>query len=108
MTTSKYYVYVINLDSKMLKIKKFMGQNPDYIDGKPCVYVGQSFHKPEIRFEQHLNGYKANKYVKKFGNFLRFRNTGVNNPYKSRMIAEKAEKETTRRLRAKGYGVWSN
>jgi hypothetical protein len=105
---SKYFVYVINLDIKVLSVKKFSEKNPDYIKGKPCVYVGQSFHKPEIRFEQHLNGYKANRYVKKFGNFLRFRNTGVNNPYDSRVLSEIAEKDTAKRLRKKGYGVWSN
>ena len=108
MKMTKYYVYVINLDNKVLNIEKFKEKNPDYIEGKPCVYVGQSFHKPKIRFEQHLNGYKANKYVKKFGNFLRIKNTGVNNPYFSRESVEKEEVETAERLRKKGYGVWSN
>ena len=35
----KYYVYVINLDKEILKIKKFKDKNPDYVEGKPCVYV---------------------------------------------------------------------
>jgi len=105
---AKHYVYVINLDKKVLNIKRFREENPDYIEGKPCVYVGQSVLEPKVRFEQHLNGYKANRYAKKFGNFLRNKNTGVNNPYDSRKAAEKAEPETAKRLRAKGYGVWSN
>ena len=105
---TKYYVYVINLDKKILKIKKFKAKNPDYIEGKPCVYVGQSVHEPRVRFNQHLDGYKANKYAKKFGNFLRKKNTGVNNPYSSRKAVEKAEAQTAERLRKRGYGVWSN
>ena len=38
---SEYYVYVINLKKDVLNIKKFKDKNPDYIEGKPCVYVGQ-------------------------------------------------------------------
>ena len=105
---NKYYVYVINLDKEILKIKKFKDKNPDYIKGKPCVYVGQSAYEPKVRFKQHLEGYKANRYAKKFGNFLRKKNTGVKNPYFSRKVVEKAEAETAERLRKRGYGVWSN
>jgi hypothetical protein len=105
---AKYYVYVINLDKEILKIKKFKAKNPDYIEGKPCVYVGQSVHEPKVRFNQHLDGYKANRYAKKFGNYLRKKNTGVKNPYNSRKAVEKVEAETAERLRKRGYGVWSN
>tara|TARA_X000000368_G_scaffold401029_1_gene373488 strand:- start:2432 stop:2755 length:324 start_codon:yes stop_codon:yes gene_type:complete len=105
---NKYYVYVINLDKKVLNIKKFKEKNPDYMDEKPFVYVGQSVHEPKVRFKQHLDGYKANRYAKKFGNFLRKKNTGVKNPYLSRKAVEKAEADTAQRLRKRGYGVWSN
>ena len=104
----KYYVYVINLKKDILNIKKFIDKNPDYIEEKPCVYVGQSVLEPKVRFKQHLEGYKANRYAKKFGNFLRKKNTGVNNPYSSRKAVEKAEAQTAERLRKRGYGVWSN
>ena len=104
----KYYVYVINLKKDILNIKKFKDKNPDYVEGKPCVYVGQSVHEPKVRLKQHLEGYKANRYAKKFGNFLRNKNTGVKNPYLSRKAVEKAEAETAERLRKRGYGVWSN
>ena len=104
----KYYVYVINLKKDILNIKKFINKNPDYMEGKPCVYVGQSVHKPKVRFKQHLDGYKANRYAKKFGNFLRKKNIGTKNPYLSRKAVEKAEAETAERLRKRGYGVWSN
>ena len=67
----KYYCYVIELENSVLKNKIFRFQNPNYINGNKCFYVGQSFRKPEIRFEQHKEGYKANKYAKKFGLKLR-------------------------------------
>ena len=101
------YVYVVNLDKKVLSSKRFKERNPDYIEGKPCVYVGQSALDPKIRFKQHLEGYKSNRYARKYGTFLRHKNTGVKNPYKTRSLAEKAEKETALRLQKKGYGVWS-
>ena len=102
-----YYVYVVNLDKKVLSSKRFKERNPDYIEGKPCVYVGQSVHEPKIRFKQHLEGYKSNSFARKHGTFLRHKNTGVKNPYKTRSLAEKAEKKTALRLQKKGYGVWS-
>jgi len=32
-----------------------------------ALYVGQTARKPEVRFQQHKDGYKASKYVKKYG-----------------------------------------
>ena len=61
---SKYFVYVIELDSKVADNKKFRINNPRYIKGNGCVYVGQSTRKPKIRFEQHKEGYKSNNYAK--------------------------------------------
>ena len=63
-----------------MNIKNFKDKNPDYVEGKPCVYVGQSVHEPKVRLKQHLEGYKANRYAKKFGNFIRKKNTGVKIP----------------------------
>ena len=68
---AKYYVYVIELDKKVCKIRKFRKKNPNYIIGEDCVYVGQSIRKPELRFEQHKEGYKANSYAKVYGLRLR-------------------------------------
>ena len=33
----------------------------------PCVYVGQSWYPPEIRFAQHQAGIRAARCVKNFG-----------------------------------------
>ena len=67
----KYYVYVIELDPKVADLRKFRAKNPKYIKGNGCVYVGQSSKKPEVRFEQHKEGYKSNKYAKYYGIKLR-------------------------------------
>ena len=55
---ANYYVYVIELDPKVADFRKFRAKNPKYIKGNGCVYIGQSSKKPEIRFEQHKEGYK--------------------------------------------------
>ena len=31
------------------------------------MYVGRTIRKPEVRFQQHKDGYKASKYVRKHG-----------------------------------------
>ena len=67
----KYYVYVIELDPKVADLRKFRAKNPKYIKGNGCVYVGQSSKKPEVRFQQHKEGYKSNKYARYYGVKLR-------------------------------------
>jgi hypothetical protein len=32
-----------------------------------ALYVGKTIRKPEDRFQQHIVGYKASRYVKKYG-----------------------------------------
>ena len=53
-----YYLYVIELDKKVSKSKKFKIKNPNYIYGSKCFYVGQSARAPMLRFKQHKEGYK--------------------------------------------------
>ena len=67
----KYYVYVIELDQVVGAKRKFRTKNPRYIRGNNCVYVGQTTRKPSLRFEQHKEGYKSNKYAKHYGLKLR-------------------------------------
>ena len=62
----QYFCYVIQLDPKVTDKKKFRIKNPKYLRGNICVYVGQSYRKPEIRFVQHKEGYKSNKFAKEF------------------------------------------
>jgi len=63
----KHFVYVIELDKDVLYEPKFKKANPNYVTGKPCVYVGMTGLDPDRRFDQHKAGIKANKYAKKYG-----------------------------------------
>ena len=104
----KYYVYVMDLDFAVADIKKFRKENPKYFTGNPCVYVGQSSRKPEVRFEQHKEGYKSNRYAKKFGLKLRPDLYEKYNPIPTRKDAEAIEAMVGYNLRKQGYGVWFN
>lgn len=105
MTT--HNIYVLELDKKVLRKKKFKDANPDYVEGSPCVYVGMTSKTPEERFEQHKSGYKSSRIVKQFGIRLKPRQYQSLNPM-SRDEAAEMEFEKARRLRKKGWGVWVN
>ena len=60
MADTVYRVYVIELDESLRQGT-----------GKPAVYVGQSAKTPEERFEQHLRGERASRYVRDHGVRLR-------------------------------------
>lgn len=103
-----YNVYVIELDKAVLISKKFREKNPTLKPRLACYYVGQTIHDPEIRFEQHKAGYKANRFVKKYGLRLVPRKFRKYNPIVKRKDAEMVEQWLTEKLRKKGHGVWSN
>tara|TARA_B100001996_G_C18468104_1_gene518840 strand:+ start:457 stop:777 length:321 start_codon:yes stop_codon:yes gene_type:complete len=103
-----YYVYVIQLEKKVANLKKFRLKNPKYLQNSQCFYVGQSFRIPAIRFEQHKEGYKSNKYAKLYGLFLRPDLYEKYNPIPSRQDAIEIEKMIAFNLRAQCYGVWFN
>ena len=110
----RYYIYVIRLDDSILRLKKFRDANPDYISGKPCAYVGQSYKKPDIRFKEHISGYrkdgkkrfstKAKRYGKNLcrKQFKKENDAGIY----GRQNALKMEAKKAEELRAKGWAVW--
>ena len=106
----KYYVYVIDLDKKVLeKEKKFKDANSQYTEGKPCVYIGQSSKSPEDRFKQHREGGRlSNKYARLYGRWLKQKNIPDKNPHTSRSSAEDRENELAKILKARGWAVWWN
>tara|TARA_Y100000590_G_scaffold367223_1_gene427120 strand:+ start:160 stop:480 length:321 start_codon:yes stop_codon:yes gene_type:complete len=103
-----YFVYVIELDEKVAELQKFRKKNPMFIKGNGCFYIGQSIRTPELRFEQHKEGYKANKYAKKFGLRLRPELYEKYNPIPTRKDAEEIETMLGKKLRKKGVGIWFN
>ena len=104
----KYDVYVIDLDEKVANHKRFRSKNPKYIKGNGCVYVGQSSRKPEVRFEQHKEGYKSNFYAKLYGMRLLPHFYEKYNPIPTRKDAENIEAMIGKALRLKHIGVWFN
>jgi len=60
-------LYVITLDPEVLWEREFRQQNPGYLEGMPCVYVGMTIHEPGDRFEQHMLGYRSSKYPHRYG-----------------------------------------
>lgn len=103
-----YNVYVIELDKEVLTSKKFREKNPYMNPRKTCYYVGQTSHDPIVRFQQHKAGYKANRFVKKYGLRLIPRKYKKYNPIEKRKEAELIEQWLAQKLRKKGHGVWSN
>lgn len=100
-----YHVYVIELSKEVLHEGKFMRCNPDYISGKPCVYVGMTGLDPDLRFDKHKAGIQSNRYVMQYGLRLRPDLYEVYNPmpYDG---ARDMEVELAIGLQEEGYGVW--
>lgn len=105
MSKKTHSVYVIRLDDRILKRRKFRRENPGYVEGLPCVYVGMTGWTPERRFEAHLNGYKSSRYVTDYGCELMPRCYEHLNPM-TYEEAVAAEERLARRLRAEGWAVW--
>ena len=103
----QHSVYVIELDRDVLYEPKFKKSNPNYILGKPCVYVGMTGLDPDTRFDQHKAGIKANKFAMKYGLKLVpeiYENLNPM-PYGD---AQYMEVDLAIRLREAGYGVWQS
>jgi hypothetical protein len=100
-----YHVYVIELSKDVLYKGRFKKANPDYVMGKPCVYVGMTGLDPDVRFDKHKAGIQSNRYVQVFGLRLLPALYEVYNPmpYDG---ARDMEVELAIGLREAGYGVW--
>lgn len=98
-------VYVIELSKDVLYEAKFKKCNPDYITGKPCVYVGMTGLDPDVRFDKHKAGIQSNRYVKQYGLRLWPDLYEAYNPM-SYEAAQDMEVELGIMLREAGFGVW--
>ena len=101
-----YCVYVIELNSKILKKRDFLKENPNRDPSKPCVYVGMTSKTPKERFEVHKSDSpKGSRKVRKFGIALM---PELYEHLKSltREEAEDMEKTYAEDLRSQGYAVW--
>jgi len=100
-----YHVYVVELAKQVLDEQRFMKANPDHQAGKPCVYVGMTGLDPDVRFDKHMAGIQANRYVQRFGVRLLPEIYAAYNPM-SYDAARDMEVELAIDLREGGYGVW--
>jgi predicted GIY-YIG superfamily endonuclease len=109
MFLSPAKVYVILLNDEVLTERRFTDANPNYKKGQPCVYVGMTTENPEIRFLNHKNGNKANKYAQEYGEkLLPDLYDSHNKKRMYRWEAAKLEKQLAEELRSEGYAVWQN
>ena len=102
--TFHHSVYVILLDPLVLQIPAVSRLNPNRIPSKPCVYVGMTGLPVDHRFENHKNGYKSARLVKKYGIKLMPELYQHLNPMPFEAAAQ-MEKDLTEDLRAEGYTV---
>jgi hypothetical protein len=100
-------VYVVRLDGAVPEDQKFRDANPQYREGKPCVYVGMTGLTPDSRFKNHRRGHKSNRYVKRYGKYLMRSKFQKLNPM-SYEQAQKVEEDLAEQLRRKGYAAWQN
>jgi hypothetical protein len=100
-------VYVVRLDEAVLEQKALREANPDRDPSKPCVYVGMTGLEPEERFQNHKNGYKASRIVKRFGRYLMRKQFERLNPMRFDEACD-MERKLADRLRRKGFAVWQN
>ena len=98
-------VYVIELEAAVLLDRRFRKRNPQYVEGKPCVYVGMTGLSVTERFKNHKRGHKGNAFVIRFGTRLLPDLFAHLNPmpYEAAMTMER---ELAEELREAGFGVW--
>jgi predicted GIY-YIG superfamily endonuclease len=100
-----HHVYVIELSKDVLLEPRFRKNNPHYIAGKPCVYVGLTGLDPDVRFDKHKAGIQANSYAQKYGLRLLPDLYEAFNPMSYPDAVDK-EIEIGIDLRSAGFGVW--
>ena len=98
-------VYVIELSKDVLNEVKFVRGNPDYVEGKTCVYVGMTGLDPDIRFDKHKAGIQSNIFAQRYGLHLMPDLYEAYNPMTYKAAVD-MEIELGILLREAGFGVW--
>ena len=102
--TFHHSVYVILLSKRALKEPSLARLNPKRDPTKPVVYVGMTGLPVDHRFENHRNGYKAARLVRKYGVRLMPELYEHLNPMPFEAAAQ-MEKDLAEDLRNEGYTV---
>jgi hypothetical protein len=97
-------VYVVLLSKVALKDLSILRRNPERDPCKPAVYVGLTGLPVDHRFENHKNGYKSARLVRKYGVRLLPELFEHLNPMPYEHAVQ-MEKDLADDLRAQGYAV---
>ena len=97
-------VYVVLLSKAALKDPSILRRNPERDPSKPAVYVGMTGLPVDHRFENHKNGYKAARLVRKYGVRLMPELYAHLNPMPFEAATE-MERDLAEDLRNEGYTV---
>src|SRR5947208_12912266 len=97
-------VYVVLLSDHALREVSVLRLNPKRDREKPCVYVGMTGLPVDHRFENHKNGYKSARVVRKHGIRLMPELYEHLNPMPFDAAAQ-MEKDLAEDLRVEGYTV---
>ncbi|WP_077034555.1 hypothetical protein [Pelomonas sp. KK5] len=100
-----HHVYVVLLSDEVWNEAAYRQANPQHDVLKPCVYVGMTGLDPDQRFDRHMAGVQANRFVLKYGVRLMPELYEVYNPMPYE-AAREMEVELAIGLREVGYGVW--
>ena len=97
-------VYVVLLSKAALKDLSILRRNPNRDPSKPAVYVGMTGLPVDHRFENHKNGYKSARLVRKYGVRLLPELYSHLNPMPFEAATE-MERDLAEDLRNEGYTV---
>ena len=97
-------VYVVLLSKAALKDRSILQRNPGRDPSRPAVYVGLTGLPVDHRFENHKNGYKSARLVRKYGVRLLPELYEYLNPMPYE-YAVQMEKDLADDLRSQGYAV---
>ena len=100
-----HHVYVVLLSDAVWNEPAFRHANPQHDITRPCVYVGMTGLDPDQRFDRHMAGVQANRFVLKYGVRLLPELYEVYNPMPYHAACE-MEVELAIGLREAGYAVW--
>ncbi|XHS76509.1 hypothetical protein ACFJGW_12290 [Burkholderiaceae bacterium UC74_6] len=100
-----HHVYVVLLSERVWNEPAYRKANPEHDILKPCLYVGMTGLDPDLRFDRHMAGVQANRFVQQYGVRLMPELYEVYNPMPYE-AARDMEVELAIGLREAGYGVW--
>jgi len=101
----EYQVYVIELSADVAELPGVTKRNPDWNPDLPCVYVGQSRYSPDERLQQHIDGERPAKNVKKQTIVGLRPDLSENLSFLTELESLREERHLAHRLRKLGYAV---